>query len=229
MNITLSRLSFKAIGLFGLLALMVVAPAVSRGAIIFNNLGAGQTSNGTLGNEIGNDGIPGDNLAEGDTFTPGANYTLTSVEVALSCWGSCPNNLTFDITTDSGGFPNLSNVIGTGVIPGGTLGAPSTTSLLTFTGSLSVSAGTAYWIVILPDPTGVDQAQWNLNTTGDPSTQEATAFAGGGAGDTYFELGSTPGGFEVDGTLVGGTPEPATWAMMLGGGLLLGLMRKFRA
>jgi hypothetical protein len=227
LKIAFGRMSFRAMGWFGLLALMIVAPAVSRGATIFSNFGAGQSSN-IDGNQIGPDGF-GDNLAQADTFTPSANYTFTSLEIALSCYGTCASPFTVDIATDSGGFPNLSTgVVFTAAVPGTSLAAPSTSSLITLTGSFALTSGTAYWVVVMPDAAGTDQIEWNWNTTGDPSTEE-TAAAGGGPTDTYFALGNTPGAYEVDGTLPGGTPEPATWAMMLGGGLLLGFLRKFRA
>jgi hypothetical protein len=224
MNILFGKFGFKLMSCFGALALMIVAPSASRASVVFSNLGAGSSSN-IDGNEVGND-RDGDNLAEGDTFTPGGNFTMTTLQLALSCWGTCANTYTVELTNDASGVPGTS-ILFSSVQLGTALAAPSTTSLVTIaTSAVSLVSGTSYWIVVLPDVGGTDEIQWNWNTTGDPSNL-ATAFAGGGAGDTWFTLGGTPSAYEVDGTIVGtGTPEPGTLGLMLGGGLLIGLLRK---
>ena len=225
MHITLHKLSFKLLTSFGALALMIVAPAISRATVVYSNFGAGSSSN-IDGNEVGNDTI-GDNLAAGDTFTPGANYTLTGIQIALSCWGSCANNYTVEIVADSGGLPDTSTVLFSAVELGTALGLPSTSSLISIPTSISVLSGVAYWLVVLPDAAGADEIQWNWNTQSDASNQ-ASAFAGGGPADTWYTLGQTPGAYEIDGTSSVATPEPGTIGMMLGGGLLLGFLRKVR-
>lgn len=227
MHITLPKLSFKLLTSFGALALMIVAPAVSHATVVYSNLGAGSSSD-INGNEVGNDGVPGDNLAQGDTFTPGANYTLTGIQIALSCWGTCANNYTVEIVADSAGLPDTTTVLFSAVELGTALGAPSTSSLVSIPTTISVLSGVAYWLVVLPDAGGTDNIQWNWNTQSDASTQ-ATAGAGGGPGDSWFVLGQTPGAYEIDGTLATtAAPEPGTIGMMLGGGLLLGFLRKVR-
>jgi len=224
MNIPSAKFGFKLMSCFGALALMIVAPSVSRASVVYSNLGVGSSSS-IDGNEVGNDGV-GDNLAEGDTFTPAANFTLTALQLALSCWGTCANSYTVELTNDASGVPGAS-ILFSSVQLGTALAAPSTTSLVTIaTTAVSLVAGTSYWVVVLPDAAGTDEIQWNWNTTGDPSNL-ATAFAGGGAGDTWFTLGGTPSAYEVDGNLVtAGTPEPGTLGLMLGGGLLISLLRK---
>ena len=206
---------------------MIVAPAISRATVVYSNLGVGNSSN-IDGNVVGND-LAADNLAQADTFTPAANYTLTNVQLALSCpvAGTCPDNYTVEILSDLAGFPNTSSVLFSASEAGTALLGASTTSLVTIPTTISVLSGVSYWIVVL-NPSGNDRIQWNWNTKGDASA-EATAFAGGGLGDTYYELGSTPNAYAVNGTVVtSSTPEPGTLAMMLGGGLLLGFLRKVR-
>ena len=222
MHITSPKLSFKLLTSFGALALMIVAPAVSRATVVYSNLGAGSSSQSS-GNDVGNDTI-GDNLAQGDTFTPGANFTLTGIQIALSCWGTCTQNYTVEIVADSGGLPDTTNVLFSAVELGTALGAPSTSSLISIPTTISVLSGVAYWLVVLPDAGTTDEIQWNWNTQSDVSN-EATAFAGGGPADTWSALGGTASAYEIDGTLA---PEPGTLAMMLGGGLLLGFLRKVR-
>jgi len=213
---------------FGVLALLIGAPAVSRASIVFSNFAASDGYNTTQGNEIGNDGV-GDNLAQADTFTAGSNFTFTGLTIALSCLsnGSCPDSFSVDLVADSGGLPNTSSVLESFSVAGTSLQVLGGSGVVTLNSVLNpmLTAGTSYWIAVLSDLN--DHIAWNLNTTSDASA-EATAFAGGLPGDTWFALGATPGAYEVDGTVGSGTPEPGTLSMMLGGGLLLGLIRKIR-
>ena len=230
--ITLGRRGFKSATKLGALALMIGAPVVSHAAIVYSNFGSSFGYNTSQGNTIGNDGF-GDDLAQADTFTPSSTLDLSTIEIAISCLasGDCANNFTVDLTSDSAGVPNTaSGVLASFTVTGSTLpvlGA-STHLTLTYAGpTLALNTGTHYWIVVLPDASGTDQLVWNLNSTSD-SSNLATAFAGGGSADTWFTLGGTPGAYEVDGVSPGGVPEPGTLGMMLGGGLLLGLLRKIR-
>ena len=230
--INLGRRGFKSLTNLGALALMIGAPAVSRAAIVYSNFGPSFSYDTTGGNTVGNDGI-GDNLAQADTFTPGATFDLTTIEIAVSCLasGDCANSFTVELTSDSAGLPNTGSVLASFSVAGTSLPVlgGSTPVTLTYAGpTLALNSGTAYWLVVLPDAGGADQIVWNLNSTGDASNL-ATAFAGGGSGDTYYTLGGTPGAYEIDGTPAGGVPEPGTVGMMLGGGLLLALFRKVRS
>jgi len=227
MNImTLNQNGFKSMAKFGLVALMLAAaPAVCRATVVYTNFGGGFTFNNGAGNTVGTDGL-GDNLAQANTFTPTATYTFTSLEIALSCNGACPDNFTVAILGDSGGLPNAASVLDSFIVAGSGLQALGGSAYLTLTGgSPTLVSGTPYWIAVLSDTN--NQIVWNWNTTGDPSA-EATAFAGGGVGDLWYALGATPGAYQVDGS-GSPVPEPGTLGMILGGGLLLGLLRKVRS
>lgn len=229
MNImTLRQNGFKSTVKFGLLALIVAAaPAISRADVIYSNYGGGLGYNFSVGNEVGGDGV-GDNQAQADTFTPTATYTFTSLTMALGCYGSCPDNFTVAIMGDVGGFPNSASVLDSFTFSGTALPTFGTGASVIISGgpALTLNAGTPYWIAVMTDTT--NQIDWGLNSTGDASAL-ATAFGGGGVGDTWYELGGTPGAYEIDGTLSGSTPEPGTLGMILGGGLLLGFLRKVRS
>jgi PEP-CTERM motif len=224
-----SRLGFKSLA-FGVLTLMIGAPAVSRATLVFSNFGADDSYNTGFGNQIGDDGL-GDNLAEADTFTPASTVDFSSLEIALSCFGGCPDSFTVELTTDVSGLPNTdTGVLESFTESGTSLAAQSSgPAPIMFTSILNpvLTAGTPYWIVVLPDAGGVDQIAWGLNTQSDPSAS-ATAFAGGGPTDTWVNYGDTPGAYEVDGSSTSSVPEPGTLGMLLGGGLLLGLLRKVR-
>ncbi len=234
MNITLDRIRAKPLTSLGVLVLLIAAPSVSRATTAYSNFGAGFAYNTTQGLVVGND-LAGDNLAEADTFTPSSTLDFSTIEIALSCLatGDCPNSFTVDLTTDNSGVPNTSGggVLASFTVTGSTLPifGVSTHLTLTYAGSpLALNSGTAYWIAVLPDAGGVDQIVWNWNTTGDISSQ-AVASNGGGPSDAWLApSGQTPGAYEVDGNPPGGVPEPGTFGMLLGGGLLLGLLRKIQ-
>jgi hypothetical protein len=233
--VTAVRRGFKSVTSFGILAVMLALPAVSRAAIVYTNFDAGLSYNPSFANEVGDDlAIPPDNLAEADTFTPTTTLDLSSIEIPLSCLNTslCPNNFTVELTTDSSGSPNtVSAPLASFTVTGSTLPIFGVTTHLTLTYSgptLALNAGTAYWIVVLPDASGTDQIEWNTPVNTNDTSAEEVAFAGGGSSDSWFALGGTPNAYEVDGTVPGTVPEPGTIGMMLGGGLLLGFIRKVR-
>ncbi len=230
MNITSARFGFKYLTKFGIVALMVAAPAVSRASIVYSNFSAGFGYQTGDGNGVGNDFL-GDNLAEADTFTPGATYTFQSLEIALSCEFStsaanCPDQVTVDLETSSGDAPSGTILETLPLVTGSTLQTLGASGYVTLTSSAHpiLTSGTQYWVVVIADLN--DTVVWNWNSTGDVSDQ-ATSLDGGTTWNS--PSGQTPGAYEIDGTTSGsGTPEPGTLSMMLGGGLLLGLIRKIR-
>lgn len=231
--ITLGRHGPKSVVKFGILAAMIASPAVSRASTVYSTFGPSFGDETGVADQVGPDGF-GDNIAQAATFTPGSTLDLSSLEIALSCFntGDCPDNFKVEVTADSSGLPNTSDVLASFTVAGSTLPILGASSHLTLTYSgptLALNSGTPYWVVVLPDATATDQIQWNLTPGSDIST--AVAFGGGGPGDTWFSASETAGAFEVDGNNPGGgggVPEPGTLGMMLGGGLLIGLVRKIR-
>jgi hypothetical protein len=205
----------KSIGIF---LIAVTVPVLAPASIIFTNLGPGQTYDVTQGNPVGND-FAGDNAAQGDTFTPTANATLSSIEVALSCVVSCPAAETFTVAlrTDSSDSPG--SIIESFLFTGKTLGGLGTNNPLVMATSVlrpTLTAGTQYWITVT---SSLNYAiAWNDNLTNDPSDQAVSS--DGGA--TWFSpSGMTPSAYEVDGTT--SVPEPST-VLLFGGGALSSLI-----
>jgi hypothetical protein len=80
--------------------------------------------------------------------------------------------------------------------------------------------GVQYWVAVTAPLT--DTVAWNLNVTGDVSDQASST--DGGA--TWFSpSGNTPGALEVNAAPASSVPEPGTSALLVGGALLLGLIR----
>jgi hypothetical protein len=193
-------------------ALALAVPGVAPASVIFTNFGAGQSYNTTGGNGVGNDFV-GDNLGEGESFTPTANVNFGSVVVALSCSTGCPasDNFTISLNSDSGGMPGAA--IESFIFTGKTLNVLGLNNTpITATSLLKplLTSGTQYWITVT---SSIAYAiTWNWNTTNDGNSQ---AISTDGGGSWFANSGLTPGAFEVDSAaIVTGSPEP-------GAGLLL--------
>jgi hypothetical protein len=221
----------KLLANLGALALMIAAPAVSRASTVYSNFTGSFLFNSGGGNLVGDDGLGiGDNLGQGDTFTPGATYTFQSLEIALSCEFStsaanCPDDVTVDLETSSSNAPS-GTILESFTVTGRTLQTLGATGYTPLTSLVNptLTSSVQYWIVVLADTN--DTVVWNWNTAGDSSAQAVSS----DGGTTWLSpSGQAPGAYEVDGALVGNsTPEPGTLGMILGGGALLGLLRKVR-
>jgi hypothetical protein len=187
-------------------------PAQSAAGVIFSNLGTSPVFDLFNSNEIGNDFV-GDNLAEADTFTPGATAQFGSLQLALSCFATCTDSFTVSLLADNLGTPGsaIENII----VPVTSLTATPTLVIVNSVSQPILTAGTAYWIAISSDPN--DSIAWSNNATSDPSNQ-AISIDGGAS---WFELGNTPSAYEVDSTLTTTTPEPGTIALLAGGLILV--------
>lgn len=223
MKNTQDRNGFKLLTTIVFWSLILAAPVVSRAATVFSNFGPSFAYNTSEGNLVGNDSL-GDNLAEADTFTPTFTSKLSTVEIALACefMGDCPDATTVAIETNSSDAPS-GTVVASFTIAGNTLPLFGVSTHLTLSGPTpTLTAGVQYWIVVESDTN--NRVEWNLNTAGDTSDQAVSA----DGGTTWFSpSGQTPGAYEIDGLVA--TPEPGTLGMMLGGGLLLAFLRKFRS
>jgi hypothetical protein len=223
MDITLGLPSFKSFSKLAFWALIAAAPMVSHATVIFSNFGAGFTYDSAEGNAVGNF-FDGSNYAEADNFIAGGSFTFSSLEIALSCFDICPDSFTVLLASNSAGAPGSTlesfNVTGGGLQNLGDNNAPLT---LTSVVKPLLSSGVEYWIVVKSDLN--DSIAWNLNTTGDISSE---GISSDGGASWFAPSGQTPGAYEVDGIGGSTTPEPGRFGMMLGGGLLLGLVRKFR-
>ena len=200
--------------------LSFLAPAASANGIIFTNFGAGQSYNTLVGDQIGNF-FDGSNYAEGSTFTPSLTSTFASLDIALSCFFTCPDPFIVALTQDGGDQPGT--VIEGFAVPGISLGAFGVNNPVVVLNSVlhpTLTLGTQYWVTV---SSGLNNSiAWNLNSTGDVSDQ---AISTDGGATWFSPSGLTPGAYEVDSLSVG-APEPGSMWLLLVPALTLCLMRR---
>jgi hypothetical protein len=197
----------------------------SNAATIYTNLGPANSYDITQGNFVGNDFV-GDNLAEGDTFTPTTNAVFGSLDVALSCAiASCPDPYTVSLVQDTGS-DSPGAVIESFVGSGTSLGQLNVDNPLSVFNSVltpTLTAGTQYWVTISSDLN--DSIIWNSNTTGDTSDQ---AISSDGGATWFSPSGLTPGAYQINSTVSSViTPEPGAFVFLTGALPLLFVTRRF--
>jgi hypothetical protein len=201
--------------------LSFLVPAASANGIIFTNFGLGQTYNTTVGDQIGNF-FDGNNYAEGSTFTSSLTSTFGSLDIALSCFFTCPDPFTVALTQDGGDQPGT--VIESFAVPGISLGVFGVNNPLVVLNSLLhpiLTIGTQYWVTV---SSGLNNSiTWNLNSIGDTSDQ---AISVDGSATWFSPSGLTPGAYEVDSLSTTTVPEPGSMWMLLVPALTLCLRRR---
>jgi PEP-CTERM motif len=198
----------------GLLLLWSGAIPARADAVIFSNLGPGN-SYGSTGRSLGDPG-DGDYVTLGNAFTVGAtSMNLSEIEVAAGLMRGT-NQLTIDLDADSGGSPGavIESFTIKNAMPG--FGTVSMNNLVTATSVLHplLTAGTQYWVVLSVPDDGLTWAAWNLNSTGD--TGPVVISHDGVMGDPQT---ITRGAMEILGQ--SSVPEPSTLVMLGTSGVVL--------
>ncbi len=181
------------------LALLFAATAPARAGIIFSDFGSGQSCSNVSYN-VSSTSV----MAQ--SFTPNADYTLTSLSLAL--WlNTGPDSAIVSLCADNAGVPGsiLESFIATSLT--------ATSAVYTFmeTPGVQLHQGTQYWVVVGgPGMSSSTVVAWNENVT---STRGFTSSMNGG---TTWNAFGTPlsAAFEVDGQLVSPTPEPTSLGLL---------------
>jgi hypothetical protein len=196
----------------GVWTLLFAAPAVSRAdVVLFSNFGAGFGYNISVGDLVGN-AFDGNDYAQGSTFTPTISATFSSLDIALSCTFGCPDPFTVSLDANSAGAPG--STLESFTVPGVSLGLLGTNNAPLVLDSVLhplLTAGTQYWVTAASDLS--NSIGWNLNSTGDSSTEAIST----DDGINWFPTsGLTPGAYQVNGAPEAATPEPSVSWYLIG-------------
>jgi hypothetical protein len=120
----------------------------------------------------------------GGAFTPGANHTLTEIEVAVGYSGQGPNGVVISINDDNGGIPGKAlkkwSVSGLPVF-----GTCCTIIVKTDRSGLALGAGKQYWVVLATNSQETDTVDgWNVSDA-DQIDQATTASYDGSAWHSF--------------------------------------------
>ena len=198
-------------GLIAAVSLLSACPAFGQVAA-FSTLSSGTYSQVGAFAVVGNTSTGGEGtLSVAASFVPTTSGDLSSIEVGMTelSAGSDFGNFTLSLVADSGGSPNISNVLATSPEMTTTEVEFTTESALetwTYTGStLALSAGTTYWLVAAPWDANT-HSFWNTAST-TSSTSTTDDLVNGAVSDTTTKA---PEAFVVNVIPTPPVPEPTT-------------------
>jgi hypothetical protein len=134
------NLSYKFVQSFLASALLLVSiPTLSHGAILVSNVG--ETEN--FSNFVQRQTSPfTSNVWLAQRFVAGTSTTIGSVALKFSTGGTITGGFRVSLYSNSGSVPGTSLAAFSGTFD------PAANSTEEFTGSLAVTAGTSYWVVV---------------------------------------------------------------------------------
>jgi VPDSG-CTERM motif len=157
-----------------LLSFLVAASAAFGNSIVYDDFGPGNTYQQSAGPDVG--GSFHFEIAAG--FVAGASGNLATVDLGLT-FHTVPIAVNVFLYSDTSGSPdNASQVLLGSAIPTAQEGS-SNNSIVSFTvaGSVSVTMGTSYWLVLKPAAPGNSADVWNYSFSPgnlDTSTDDST-------------------------------------------------------
>jgi len=194
-----------------LLVVCAVVCAVAGADVIYSNFGTGDSYNLSFAWAVRGPSAPLGERQPAMAFTPGGDYFLDDVDVAL---GQYSGNSQVDVmvAADNSGVPGS-------IVDQTTVTAPASSAVITasFSGTTQLDQGEQYWVWLASQTDGDNG--WNWNDQGDTALSAVWTPAAGWVASS----GTTRSAFRVEGTLV---PEPGTFVLLGLGAVGLALYRR---
>ncbi len=187
------------------LVMCLVGPTHANAAIVYSNLGPGDTFSGDA-YAFGTGSI-----FWGASFKLGSSsFAFTSAEVPLVSF-SGSNEVTFGLRSDNSGLPGALLQSFSASIP------PNGFEIVTFHGTapLVLNCGTTYWLTSEDDAPDDTYAGWVTNNIGFVGSA-AVRFGSGDWLNSFYPPDTPTVAFRINGDLIGVTdcPEPTSIAML---------------
>lgn len=172
-----------------------------------------------------------------DDFTIGADYTLTNIAAALGGYngyngtaGIAGYQVNIYSAPSAAGASIIGDIASLSLLPGEVTVTPSGVyDLVSADINIALTAGTYYFSLVAIN-NFASNGQVGIVTDLDTASNGFQANPGGGfgAGTTFAFNPTGTAGYRITGDLTGSVvPEPASWAMMIGGfGLVGGALRR---
>ena len=198
------------------LSVSVFAYTAKANTIVFNTLGPGDTYDQNLAYSVV--ASPGVLIEIAAQFTALASGNLASVDLGLTHGATQGGPVNAYLYGNATGSPDNANqtLLGSGT-PNGSFGATNNSLVsITVAGSVPVTMGTTYWLVLKPGPTTTGDG-WNYSSPGvagrvDDSTDNST----------WSLTGTTLPAFRLTASSGVGAPDSgSTLLLMLGSGMAL--------
>jgi hypothetical protein len=199
------------------LSVVVLALTARAATIVFDTFGPGDTYNQSAGYDVGTYyQTPVEDAAQ---FTAGASGTLATVDLGLTTSGG-PLSANVYLYGDASGSPDNTNQIflGSALFPN-----PSSIVSFAVAGTVPVTLGSTYWLVLKPSPTNY-YGIWNYSSPAVPGMNDYS-IAGSG---TWMTNGLVLPAFRLTASAPAGVPDSGDTILLMLGALvpLLVLQRK---
>ena len=194
-----------------------LSPALMRASVIFSNVSGFNGGGGA--NICGSDWGCADGYTQGLQFTAGITATMTDAQALVRQNLGDP---TFDVYlyNDSGGAPgSLIEQIGFAVTAPGTAALVTANSIGT---PITLVSGSQYWLFLEPHLSN-SWIAWIAGGTSSPAW--SVSFDGR---QTFQPSGTNSFQFQIDGTPIGGVPEPSTFALVVGALIACAGLKRWR-
>jgi len=203
---TIPRMSCRYVARsYLILNIVLLALAARADTTVFDTFGPGDTYAAFPNYTV--NGAPAFRSEIAAQFTAGANGDLSVLDLGMTYAGAVPLTVNAYLYGDSANSPdNASQIfLGSGT-PTAFGGSTNSVVSIAVSGTIPVTLGSSYWLVLKPSDASGNIAQWNYS-----SPVVTGAVDGSGNDSTWAPVGATLPAFRLTAIPDAAVPEPATW------------------